>query len=78
MPVWTGTQFVIESGGQSIHQFTASQPASDQYLLKANNLSDVPNRNIARQNLGITVSVTPPVSPQINDLWVDLDIDLGS
>jgi hypothetical protein len=49
-------------------------PQSNDFLLKANNLSDLPNRNTARENLGITVAIVPPGSPKLNDLWVDLNL----
>jgi hypothetical protein len=67
------TQFIISPDGGSAQQFTAQNQTSDVYLLKENNLSDLPNRNTARMNLGISVSPLRPISPSVNDLWIDLD-----
>lgn len=69
--VWNGTMFVNDSS--SSQGTTMSVSNSNDFLLKANNLSDIPNRNTARENLGITISLMAPVTPKINDLWVDLD-----
>lgn len=71
MSTWTGTQFVISSDSHMVTQVSAD--STNDFLLKANNLSDVPNPYIAKQNLGINVSPIRPVAPQVNDLWVDLD-----
>lgn len=72
---WNGTMFVIDSGEQGITQLNKMSKTIEErdYLLKQNNLSDIQNRNTARQNLGITVSALAPVAPKVNDLWVDLD-----
>jgi hypothetical protein len=73
MATFTGTQYVISEDGGSTQTYTMQKQDTDVYLLKANNLSDIPNRNTARQNLGITVSPISPLAPEINDLWIDLD-----
>lgn len=67
--------FVIDSGDKGVTTLSAKAKTLEErdYLLKQNNLADLPNRNTARQNLGISVSAVEPIAPKINDLWVDLD-----
>lgn len=69
--VWNGTMFIVDTGPNDTNVVT--QKSTREYLLKENNLADIPNRNIARQNLGISVSATTPIAPKINDIWIDLD-----
>lgn len=73
MTVWNGTKFIISTNSKSTEGAQVMNSQTEQFLLKANNLSDIQNRNIARQNLGISVSITEPTAPHLNDLWVDLN-----
>lgn len=69
--VWNGTMFIVDAGTQPAGAL--EKKSARDYLVKDNNLADIPNRNIARQNLGITVSASTPIAPKINDIWIDLD-----
>lgn len=42
------------------------------YLEQAQNLADLDNKATARGNLGITVATSPPSSPAVNDVWIEV------
>ena len=42
------------------------------YLEQAQNLADLGNKATARGNLGITVATSPPSSPAVNDVWIEV------
>lgn len=73
--IWTGSQIVLNAKGQVEQQSMKMMAQNEEgdFLLKINNLSDIPNRNLARQNLGITASLVMPTDPKVNDLWIDLN-----
>lgn len=74
--VFTGDLFVIddreETDTYGQERESRMINLTEEFLHKAKNLSDIPNRNTARENLGITVSPMKPVRPKVNDFWVDL------
>lgn len=71
MTVWSGSQFIISPDGQN-GVYISSGHNEELFLLKENNLSDLPNKQVARQNLGIYTSTQQPIKKDINDIWIDL------
>ena len=75
---WNGAMFIVDMGEkQPAGQIKGATLDERDFLLKSNNLSEIPNRNTARKNLGITVSANPPIAPKVNDLWLDLNSDIS-
>lgn len=71
MAVWSGSQFIISPDEQN-GVYISSGYNEELFLLKENNLSDLPNKQVARQNLGIYTSTQQPIKKDINDIWIDL------